>query len=120
MRKLSSELKISLALYKEVEVYASFAADLDAATIYTLNRGAKLIELLKQPKHQPLSRNQEILLLFAGVKGYLDEIIKESITKFKNFLLSFSKHTNIFLGMNPYKPVVDYPFEVLMGEILKQ
>jgi len=120
MRKLSSELKISLALYKEVEVYASFAADLDAATIYVLNRGSRLIELLKQQKHQPLSRDQEILLLFAGVKGYLDEIAKESISEFKKFLLDFASRTNIFFGLNPYKPVVDYPFEVLMSEVLKR
>lgn len=120
MRKLSSELKISLALYKEVEVYASFAADLDAATIHTLNRGARLIELLKQPKHQPLSRDQEILLLFAGVKGYLDEISKESIIEFKKFLLDFAKTTNIFFELNAYKPVVEYPFEVFMGEVLKR
>jgi proton translocating ATP synthase F1 alpha subunit len=120
MRKLSSELKISLALYKEVEVYASFAADLDAATIYVLNRGSRLIELLKQQKHQPLSRDQEILLLFAGVKGYLDEIAKESISEFKKFLLDFASRTNIFFDLNPYKPVVDYPFEVLMSEVLKR
>jgi proton translocating ATP synthase F1 alpha subunit len=120
MRKLSAELKISLALFKEVEIYATFASDLDAATRYTLNRGARLIELLKQAKHQPLSRDQEVLLLFAGVKGYLDEISKEKITYFKKFLLEFASQTNIFFEIDPYKPIVDHPFEILMSESLRR
>lgn len=120
MRKLSSELKISLALFKEVEIYASFASDLDAATLYTLNRGARLMELLKQAKNQPYSRNQEILLLFAGVKGYLDGITKESVTFFKKFLLGFASTTNIFFRMNPYITIVDKPFEQLMNEALRR
>jgi F-type H+-transporting ATPase subunit alpha len=102
MRKLSAKLKESLALYKEVEVYASFAADLDTATIHTLNRGSKLIELLKQAKHQPLSRNNQILLLFAGINGYLDQIPNKGIILFKEYLLNYSCFTNIFNELNPF------------------
>lgn len=120
MRKLSSELKVSLALYREVEVYASFAADLDSATIHTLNRGVKLIELLKQPKHQPLSRDQEVLLLFTGVKGYLDDINKLNVVKFRKFLLNYSRYTNIFFNINPYKDVVSGPIDNLLNKVMKK
>jgi F-type H+-transporting ATPase subunit alpha len=120
MRKLAAKLKESLALYKEVEVYASFAADLDAATIHTLNRGSKLIELLKQAKHQPLSRNNEILLLFAGINGYLDEIPNKNISTFKRYLLRFTTYTNIFDELNPFIEISSAPFDILMAEVLKK
>jgi F-type H+-transporting ATPase subunit alpha len=96
MRKLSARLKSSLAQYKEVEVYASFAADLDASTLFTLNRGIKLIELLKQAKNQPLSRDEGVLLLFAGVNGYIDHLPKEDVVSFKYFLLNSVKQSNLF------------------------
>lgn len=109
-----------LALYKEVEIYTSFAADLDATTTHILNRGVRLTELLKQGKHKPLSRNHEVLLLFAGVNGYLDKIPKENISKFKDFLCDFSRTTNIFHKMNPYKSLIKKPFKDLMVSALKK
>lgn len=114
MRKLSSKLKASLASYREVEVYASFAADLDTTTVYTLNRGSKLVELLKQKKHSPLSRDQQVLLLFAGVNGYVDKLPMDLIQEFKNFLLRFARTSNIFFELNPYKELYAPPFEEFM------
>lgn len=96
MRKLSAKLKSSLAQYKEVEVYTSFAADLDASTLFIILRGVKLIELLKQAKNQPLSRDQEILLLFAGVNGFVDHLLTNQVVSFKNFLLQSAAKSNIF------------------------
>lgn len=119
MRKLSSALKISLALYKEVEIYASFAADLDASTTHTLNRGSKLIELLKQPKHKPLSLNHQIVLLFAGIHGYFDSVPKEMVAVYKKALFFYADNSNIFYEINHYKDLVVYPFKVFMDYVLK-
>ena len=118
MRKLSAKLKSSLAQYKEVEVYASFAADLDASTLFTLNRGIKLIELLKQAKNQPLSRDEGVLLLFAGVNGYIDHLPKEDVVPFKYFLLNSVKQSNLFWELNPYKDLVAGPFEKFMDVVM--
>jgi len=77
-----------LAQYREVAAFAQFGSDLDASTQHLLNRGGKLTELLKQGQFAPLTIEQQVCVLFAGVKGYLDKINTTRIGAFEKALLS--------------------------------
>jgi len=87
MKQLAGTLKLELAQYREVEAFASFGSDLDDLTQHTLSRGARLIELLKQRQYEPLELVPQLLVLYAGMKGYLDDITVKQVATFKNLLL---------------------------------
>src|SRR6202046_3599537 len=74
MKQVAGTLKLELAQYREVAAFAQFGSDLDAATQYLLNRGARLTELLKQPQYRPLPIEEQVVAIFTGVRGYLDKI----------------------------------------------
>jgi len=87
-------MKLELAQYREVAAFAQFGSDLDAATQQLLNRGEKLTELLKQKQYVPMPAEEQVCVLFAGVRGYLDKIQTSDIGKFEKGYLDFlrSKH----------------------------
>jgi len=89
IKQLAGTLKLELAQYREVEAFASFGSDLDDFTQHTLNRGIRLIELLKQDQYVPLDLSLQLLLLFAGIRGYLDNITILEVIKFKELLIIF-------------------------------
>jgi proton translocating ATP synthase F1 alpha subunit len=95
MKEIAGTLKLELAQYREVESFASFASELDEATQHTLFRGLRLIELLKQKQSSPLQANVQILLIYAGMKGYLDKLSLTQVVEFKAFLIEYIKNTNI-------------------------
>ena len=95
MKQIAGTLKLELAQYREVESFASFASELDETTQHTLFRGLRLIELLKQKQASPLPANIQIIMIYAGMKGYLDKLTLEEVVKFKVFLVSYIKNTNI-------------------------
>ena len=74
MKQVAGTLKLELAQYREVAAFAQFGSDLDAATQQQLNRGSRLVELLKQNQFVPLPIENQIVMVFAGDKGYLDKI----------------------------------------------
>ncbi|WFD49239.1 Alpha subunit of the F1 sector of mitochondrial F1F0 ATP synthase [Malassezia furfur] len=82
-KAVAGSLKLYLAQYRELAAFAQFGSDLDASTRYTLNRGARLTELLKQPQYQPLATEVQIPILFAGVRGLLDEIPVDKIVEWE-------------------------------------
>lgn len=84
MKKLSGTLKLDLAQYRELEAFAKFGSDLDAATQRQLNRGARSVELLKQGQYKPLDVSQQVALLFANNKGVLDKLPVASIGEFES------------------------------------
>jgi len=88
MRKVAGTLKLELAQFREIEVFASFGSDIDEVTRQLLNRGQRLMELLKQPQFSPITVYGQIILIYAGVKGYLDSLAIEEVLPFKMFLLS--------------------------------
>jgi len=100
MKEIAGTLKLELAQYREVESFASFASELDEATQHTLFRGLRLIELLKQKQFNPLSEEIQIILIYSGMKGYLDNLQLKDVSLFKNFLIKFIKETNILIGFN--------------------
>jgi len=88
MKQICGSLKLELAQYREVAAFAAFGSDLDATTVNLLNRGVRLIETLKQSQYKPLSVAQQVLILFAATKGYLDKIEVSDIAAYETQLLA--------------------------------
>ncbi len=88
MKQVAGSIKLELAQFREMEAFAQFASDLDAATQRLLARGARLTEVLKQPQYRPLPIEEQVIVIFAGVRGYLDKIEINKVTQFEQQLLS--------------------------------
>ena len=88
MKQVSGSIKLELAQYREMAAFAQFASDLDPATQKLLNRGARLTELLKQPQFSPMPVEEEVVSIYAGVRGYLDKLAINDVGRFENSLLS--------------------------------
>ena len=87
MKQVSGSIKLDLAQFREMEAFSQFASDLDQSTRNLLERGRRLTEILKQPQYSPLKVEEQVVVIFSGVKGFLDKIGISEITKFEDFLL---------------------------------
>ena len=87
MKQVAGSIKLELAQYREMEAFAQFASDLDASTQQLLARGARLIEVLKQPQFSPYSMEEQVVSLFSGVNGFLDEVKIQDVVRFERMLL---------------------------------
>jgi len=87
MKSVAGRLKLELAQYREVAAFAQFGSDLDAATQQLLNRGAQLTELLKQKQYVPMPAEEQVCVVYAGVRGYLDKLVTSEIAKFEQLFL---------------------------------
>ena len=106
MRSIAGTLKLELAQYREVEAFISFASELDDATKATLNKGSRLVELLKQPQFSPINIVSQIILVYSGIKGYLDSLKVDSIVNFKEWILNeIKKDENWLKNIN-----INFPF----------
>ena len=94
MKQVAGSIKLELAQYREMAAFAQFGSDLDASTQKLLNRGARLTELLKQGQYQPMPVEEQVLIIFAGVNGYLDDLEKEKVGGFESFLIENFKKTH--------------------------
>jgi len=88
MKQVAGKIKLELAQYREMAAFAQFSSDLDPATQKLLARGARLTELLKQPQYNPLPVEEQVVSIFAGVRGYLDKIAVADVTRFEASLLN--------------------------------
>jgi len=88
MKQVAGSIKLELAQYREMAAFAQFSSDLDPATQKLLNRGSRLTELLKQPQYSPLPVEEQVVSIYAGVKGYLDKLAVTDVTRFEQALLS--------------------------------
>jgi F-type H+/Na+-transporting ATPase subunit alpha len=97
MKQVAGRIKLELAQYREMAAFAQFASDLDASTQRLLARGARLTELLKQGQYQPMPVEEQVVSIFAGVRGYLDGITVEQINHFETSLLAEvrSRHADV-------------------------
>ncbi|XP_075849596.1 ATP synthase F(1) complex subunit alpha, mitochondrial [Microcebus murinus] len=97
MKQVAGTMKLELAQYREVAAFAQFGSDLDAATQQLLSRGVRLTELLKQGQYSPMAIEEQVAVIYAGVKGYLDKLEPSKITKFENAFLSHvvSQHQSL-------------------------
>ena len=87
MRQVAGRIKLELAQYREMAAFAQFGSDLDAATQRLLNRGARLTELLKQDQFSPMAVEEQVVSIYAGVRGYLDGIEVTDINRFEREFL---------------------------------
>ena len=97
MKKVSGTLKLDLAQYRDMQAFAMFASDLDAASRQQLTRGARLMELLKQGQYQPYSVPEQIASIWAGTNGYLDDVPVEDINRFETEFLENLRHRTSIL-----------------------
>ena len=93
MKQVAGTIKLDLAQFREMEAFAKFGSDLDASTQKLISRGQKLAELLKQSQYSPLQMEEQVLILYAGVKGYLEMVEVKNISAFEKDLLSYFKNT---------------------------
>jgi F-type H+-transporting ATPase subunit alpha len=93
MKKIAGTLRLDLAQYREMAAFAQFASDLDPSTRRQLERGQRLVELLKQGQYVPMSVERQILVIYAGTNGYLDKIPVEAVREYEQELLKFVDET---------------------------
>jgi F-type H+/Na+-transporting ATPase subunit alpha len=98
MKQVAGTLRLELAQYREMAAFAQFGSDLDQATQRQLNRGSRLVELLKQGQYQPLPVEKQILIIFAGTNGFVDDLPLTALKKYEQELYSFveSRHPDVF------------------------
>jgi F-type H+-transporting ATPase subunit alpha len=98
MKQVAGTLRLELAQYREMAAFAQFGSDLDAATQRQLNRGARLVELLKQGQYQPQPVERQVVIIYAGTNGFVDELPVAALKKYEQELFSFieSKHPDVF------------------------
>ena len=109
MKQVSGSIKLELAQYREMAAFAQFASDLDASTQQLLNRGSRLTELLKQPQFSPLAVEEQVVVIFAGVNGYLDKFPLNSVQRFEHGFLAEVKanHADILAGIRASQELTD-------------
>ncbi|EDO6594677.1 F0F1 ATP synthase subunit alpha [Campylobacter coli] len=97
-KQVSGTLRLDLAQYRELQAFAQFASDLDEASRKQLERGQRMVELLKQPPYSPLSVEKQVILIFAGTKGYLDDVAVSQIREFEDGIYPFieAKYPDLF------------------------
>jgi F-type H+-transporting ATPase subunit alpha len=121
MRQVAGTLRLDLAQYRELAAFAQFGSDLDKSTQAQLTRGARLVEILKQPQYEPLPVEKQIAIIFAGTNGYLDAIPIGELRSFETELYSFleARHPEFLRGIAEKKQLDD-TLKASLNEAVKQ
>jgi F-type H+-transporting ATPase subunit alpha len=108
-KQVAGTLRLDLASYRELQAFAQFASDLDEHSRAQLERGARMVEVLKQPPYSPIPVEKQVIIIFAGNKGYLDKIPVKAVTKFEAELMAFldAKYSNILEAIRTDKRLTD-------------
>jgi F-type H+/Na+-transporting ATPase subunit alpha len=117
MKSVAGTLKLDLAQFRELEAFATFGSELDAISKAQLERGYRLVELLKQPQNSPMPVEEQVVVVFAGTKGYLDSLPVVDVRRFEGELLEHvrSTHGALLSGMRT-DPKADIPAE--LGDVI--
>jgi F-type H+-transporting ATPase subunit alpha len=121
MKKVAGTLRLDLAQFRELESFAQFGSDLDKATLNQINRGQRMVELLKQPQFQPMPAEKEVIVLYAGTRGYLDAYPVSAVLDYEAKLLEFmeNRHTEILQKIKDERdisPELDQAIKDALGE----
>ena len=105
MKEVAGSLRLDLSQYRELEAFAAFASDLDAASKAQLDRGVRLVELLKQPQYSPMAVEDQVVAIFLGTKGHLDSVPAEDVSRFESEFVEHVKasHSDILAGIKESK-----------------
>jgi len=108
-KQVSGTLRLDLASFRELQAFAQFASDLDDYTRGQLERGQRMVEVLKQGPYAPVPIEKQVVIIFAGANGYLDDIAASSVTKFEAELMPFmeAKYSNILDSIRSEKKITD-------------
>jgi len=119
MKQVAGTLRLDLAQFRELEAFAAFGSDLDAATQKQLTRGARLVEILKQPQYQPLTMEKQVSILYAGTKGYLDGYSVADLGKYEAGFYSFieDRYPKVFSELKE-KEEISGDLDKLMAEAI--
>jgi F-type H+-transporting ATPase subunit alpha len=109
MRAVAGTLRLDLAQYRELAAFAQFGSDLDKATQAQLNRGRRLVEILKQPQYQPLAVEKQVMIVYAATKGFLDSVAIEDVRRYEEELYRFleTRHAAVLSGIADRKIIDD-------------
>ncbi len=120
MQQVAGTLRLDLAQYRELEAFAAFGSDLDVSTQRQLTRGARMVEILKQPQYQPLPLEKQVTILYAGTKGFLDNYPIDVLAKYEAGLYPFieDRYAQIFTELAEKKEISD-ELDTQMTEALK-
>ena len=120
MKKVAGSLRLDLAAYRELEAFAQLGTELDKATQAQLDRGARLVELLKQPQYKPMPIEQEVMVIYAGTQGYLDDVPVARVQEFQNGFLQYvdASYTQLRQQLGGKKELTS-ELENLLKEALK-
>jgi F-type H+-transporting ATPase subunit alpha len=118
-KKVASQLKLDLAQFEELAAFAQFAQDLDKATKAKIDRGQRLMEVLKQPQFSPMPMEEQAVILFAANEGFLDEIPLEKVREYETKLIQYMKdhHAKILEGIRETRDLADDTKEELKKAI---
>jgi len=121
MKQVAGTLRLDLAQYREMEVFAQFGTELDKAAIQQLERGKRLAELLKQSQYKPMPTAEQILVLYAGVKGFTDDVEVASLSRFEEELLGFmkKKHAKVLDEIDD-RQVLSDALEAKLSELIAE
>src|SRR5579862_990371 len=109
MRQVAGSLRLDLAQYRELAAFAQFGSDLDKSTQAQLTRGARLVEILKQPQYEPLAIERQVAIIYAGTNGYMDNIAIPDVRAYEIELYQFieSRHSQVIAGIREKKQLDD-------------
>jgi F-type H+-transporting ATPase subunit alpha len=109
MRQVAGSLRLDLAQYRELAAFAQFGSDLDKATQAQLNRGRRLVEILKQPQYQPLAVEKQVVIIYSATKGFLDSVAIEDVRRYEEDLYRFleTRHPSVLTGIAEKKILDD-------------
>jgi len=119
MRKVAGKLRLDLAQYRELQAFAQFGSDLDTATQRQLTRGEKMTEILKQEQYVPMNLADQVMVIFAGVNGYLDELPSESLKRFETEFLAYmhAEHPEVPNAIGEELDLSEKTEKMLRGDI---
>ncbi len=120
MKKVGGRMKLELSQFRALAAFAQFGSDLDKATQQQLDRGMRLTELLKQPQYQPLSLPEEVVLIYAGTRGYLDHVQVARIKEWQNAFLRFASTQYPQIAQSITDPAVKFDLTTENEDRLKQ
>lgn len=121
MKQVAGTLRLDLAQYREMAAFAQFGSDLDKATLRQIERGKRMVELLKQNQYIPMTMQDQVILLFAGTQGYLDDVPVEAIGKFEDEFLKFIKGTKDDLRSElAEKKAIDDDLKAKLGQAIEE
>ena len=119
MKKVAGRLRLDLAQFRELESFAAFGSDLDAASKASIARGSRLVELLKQPQYSPFPMEKAVVSIWAGTTGRLDEVPVEDIRRFESEFLQYldSNHADLLCEVRETRDMSDANIEKLVAAI---